>query len=79
LDRYVRTIMRYERRSRIHCEPRSRDALVFVVGGYTLQVWRVTSTGSKWTGPDKGPIINKTIAARARLVIDGHCQKLGVM
>ena len=26
-------------------------ALVFVVGGYTLQVWRATSTGSKWTGP----------------------------
>ena len=28
--------------------------------------------------PDKGPIINKTIAPRARLVIDGQCQKLGV-
>jgi hypothetical protein len=50
MDRYVRAIMGYGRRSRIHCKPRSRDALVFVVGGYTLQVWRATSAGSKWTG-----------------------------
>lgn len=29
--------------------------------------------------PDKGSIINKTIAAMARQVIDGQRQKLGVM